>query len=239
MSASQSEPEQTGIIKHDDFKSHESPDLTLETFWYIKRVDPRTDEKTTIKHTLKLLVNKKALNSLPAYDKRKPTAVEVTLSPRWSGSSKTSFTLDDRNDHGIAWKLMLSIFTPTESTALTPEVLASPDINLEIFWHLAVVCDKWNVDAKDERVAATFRAWYAVHKMEEAINSPSKLLFAQSLLWPAWYFDHAKAFQWATRYVIYNDAGHIEPWNPTKYRNIIIPKRITRKYLIIGDHLTC
>ena len=49
------------------------------------------------------------------------------------------------------------------------------------------------------------------------------------LLWPVWYFNHAKAwhfnhaeaFRWATRHLIYNDVGHVNPYNPTKYRNII------------------
>ena len=210
--------------------SHNNPDLALETFYYIKSIDPRTYHEKSTKHTLKLLVNKDVLSKLPAYDKRKLGAIEVMLSPRWSSSTQAVITLSDRNDHGLAWQLMLSIFTPTADTALTPEVLASPQCTLDLFWHLAVVCDKWNVDVKDERVATTFGAWYTLHAMEDSENGPSKLSFAQSLLWPAWYFNHAKAFQWATGYLIYNDTGQVGPYNPTSYRNIIMPKRIVREY---------
>jgi len=215
---------------HEESRSHDNPDLALETFYYVKSVDRETSDEKTTKHTLKLLVNKQVLNSLPTYDKRKLGAIEVMLSPRWSSSRQAVITLSVRNDHGLAWQLLLGIFTPITSTTLTPGVFASPQFTIDLFWHLAVVCDKWNVDIKDERVAAAFKAWYAVNEMEKSENSPSKLLFAQSLLWPAWYFNHALAFQWATRHVIYNDTGHIEPYNPTRYRNIIMPKRIVREF---------
>ena len=56
----------------------------------------------TAKHTLKLLVNKAALSSLPAYDKRKNSAIEAMLSPRWLSSGQAVVTLGDRNDHGLA-----------------------------------------------------------------------------------------------------------------------------------------
>jgi hypothetical protein len=217
------------VYSHADTPSHEHPDLTLETAWYINCVNPRNKEKKTVKHTLKLLVNKEALSTLPASDKRKHTAIEVMLSPRWTTSQQAVFTLGDKNDHGVAWQFMLSIFTPTASTALTPEVFASSRFTLDTFWHLAVVCDKWNVDAKDERVTAAFVDWYKVHAIEDSENGPSKLSFAKSLLWPSWYFNHAEAFRWATDNLIYNDVGHINPFNPTKYSNIIIPKRIVRK----------
>jgi len=87
------EPVQTTIIKHDDFKSHENPDIALLTSWTVTHFDKETHEKIVEKHSLKLLTTKTALNALPPYDMTKNTAIGLMLSPRWASSTKTSFNL--------------------------------------------------------------------------------------------------------------------------------------------------
>jgi len=146
------------------------------------------------------------------------------VSSRWASSTKTSFNLPGNN--GLGWKLLLRIF----SSDSTDEVKTSvTQATLETFWHFAVVCDEWNVNAKDARVTAPFHSWYQAHSKERSSDLPSKLAFARSLLWPTWYFENSVGFQWATKFLIYNDIGHIEAYNPTKYREIIMPKRVTRE----------
>jgi len=221
------EPVQTTIIKHDDFKSHENPDIALLTSWTVTHFDKETHEKIVEKHSLKLLTTKTALNALPPYDMTKNTAIGLMLSPRWASSTKTSFNLPGNNGHG--WKLLLEIFSSDRPDDIKSSVIHA---TLETFWHCAVVCDEWNMNAKDARVKAHFDSWFQTrikNRSPESVKSERAL--ARSLLWPTWYFENSKGFQWATKFLIYNDIGHVEPYNPTKYREIIMPKRVVREYL--------
>jgi len=200
---------------------HSNPDLILEVFSIDKKVLTPGSRPENVRTTATFHVEKSRLAELPTNNQTKRTPIQAML--KWQNASQDKILLDDPHDHARGWALMLHIFNDKD---IPIGFLADPPATL---WHLAVVCDKWNIDHKDERVRKFFAMWYPEYQAFKSGDMRERIQAAETLLWPAWYFDHAEAFSKATNFLIYNGTHHIQAHNPTKYSNIIMPGRINRK----------
>jgi len=184
--------------------------------------------KDFVQHFVTFRVHKEKFAALPSATEKFTNVLTTMLHFNQANSryqSQSDLT-HGFHDDPRGWDLMLHIFACGEVPARLLKVPASD------LWHLAVVLDKWNIDHKDERVQGFYAAWYKeAAKAHENVDTMTRVNFMRTLLWPSWYFDHAEAYMISTKYLVYHDVGHVEPRNPTKYKGIIMPKRIISKFL--------
>lgn len=86
-------------------------------------------------------------------------------------------------------------------------------------WYLTAACDKYNLDITHLKV--WFEMWYKRQNLQ--------LIDLKELLFPPWRFDHARGFGFATKTLVYGEAGHIMESNPTNVLDHHLPPRVIRK----------
>ena len=86
------------------------------------------------------------------------------------------------------------------------------DADIETIWHLISACDKYQFDGNILR--PFFLKWYN----ENVTASTLDCDFAAQVAMPFHFFDHIMGFARTTKYLAYNNEGHIRESKPKGFR---------------------
>ncbi|KAK0625665.1 hypothetical protein DIS24_g11022 [Lasiodiplodia hormozganensis] len=112
--------------------------------------------------------------------------------------------------------------------------------DVAVVWSLVRAGNMWKL--KREGLIKWFSDWFKEcwerNKGKDLGKSMGKSMggmggrsakLAQVILYPCWAFDHAPGFAAATKWLVYHSASHITEFNPTKHRDLHLPKRIIQQ----------
>lgn len=133
----------------------------------------------------------------------RPFKVELT-NERWAESHQTivDMEVDDVASVEIAMRVLHKALSDTVYTASITQV-----------WELVQYCNYRELDT--ELFESWFAAWLAKKNLKEM--KPVEML---ELLTPSYTFNHARAWAFFTKGVVYGVAGNIMEKNPTDYHHL-------------------
>lgn len=134
--------------------------------------------------------------------------LKLLLDPRWKEATQSVVSIGPGR---------------AASTEVWLQVIRKAALNLTLpikeIWHLVAAIEYFDLDV------TIFNPWFASWY---SANNP-QLLKPRELVYPTWRFDHAKGFARWTRYLTYEEKGHIIEANPTKLINYHLHSRIIRE----------
>lgn len=86
-------------------------------------------------------------------------------------------------------------------------------------WYVIELADKDNLDIK------LLQPWF--HSWHE--NAPLDTIKSEEICYPCWVFNHAKGFQRATKYLVYNAKSYVVEWKPYTDFHLRLRPLIVRK----------
>jgi len=147
------------------------------------------------------------------------------LPGHFTDSKKGSIALHD--DTVASMELWLRALHKTE---------LSYDQSLLEMWNIASASDKYHFELS--LLIPWFKVWYKRYnidtlytnfKVDEKLNEKLGILDTRALLYPCWIFDHPQGFLRATEFLVYNCAGHVTEFNPTKHTKLHLESPVIRK----------
>lgn len=205
-------------------KIHEDADVILEVYQITKKHVENKYEET--KHPVHLHVNKKALIEIPRLSKDYGTTFKAMFDhARFREADQNIIKLEKDDPKGL--ELALRLFSAEGVPASFTRT-----VKVEDLWEFASVCDFRNIDCRGKKAQEWFEKWYEIcaeNVKKTYMHNNEYLAGYRVLLWPTWFFDHAKGFTEVTKHLAYNAIGHVEALNPTKHHNIQFPNRISCK----------
>lgn len=100
------------------------------------------------------------------------------------------------------------------------------DVSIRTIWHMWFTLHKYAID--NLTMKGWFSQWYKRHK-RTGDQSHDALTFGQQLLFPAYWFDEAHTFLWASKIMIYKTMGQVEEIRPTKVSSGLIDRKVLGK----------
>ncbi|KAL8940125.1 MAG: hypothetical protein Q9216_002979 [Gyalolechia sp. 2 TL-2023] len=142
---------------------------------------------------------------------KKASQVLLTMlvSPHWTGGPQTTVSLGE--GHIRVTEVWLRVVHNVKLTY----TLQFPEL-----WQLVEAIDYYALDI------TAFNPWFANWYAQQPVPpKPAELLF------PAWRFDHARAFAKCTRDLAYDHIGHIMEKNPSMLHQYHLPSRLIPEQL--------
>lgn len=125
------------------------------------------------------------------------------FSSRWEGSGSRNLTL--RGDTIKSMEVMLGEIHGVDTK---PDTVSVADV-----WYTIKACNKYQLDPK-RNLMGWFAQWIKWIDQEKPARWED-WAFNRQLLFPCYFFDHAKAFQHVSKRLVYNTPGHITEMAPT------------------------
>ncbi|KAI9651745.1 MAG: hypothetical protein M1831_000495 [Alyxoria varia] len=197
-------PSYEKLVVHDDH------DFTLKILQFDATVHRGSDEDPPVQKTLDLLVRKSKIMT-PSFS----ATLHNMAKSGFRESFEASAVLKDHNVDAVA------IIFREWFDRKDPETLKT---GVNTVWEILNFAQKYEIRDLKEKLGSWFGKWFASMKNGPLMNDSS---FHARLLYPAFRFDHAQAFQCATRYLTYNEVHAIEEQNPTDNETLHLPRRVT------------
>lgn len=136
---------------------------------------------------------------------------------------------------GNDWILNLAMEILFRALHHAPLTDASAETNIDVVWSIVMAGDMWRFSRGDmiAIIGDWFAGWAEKNLREQDMGRKTKTnsrhVVAQVALYPCWLFNYAPGFMAATKWLVYNST-HVKECNPTKHKEIHLPKRICRKH---------
>lgn len=188
--------------------------------------DPQDDEPDKTDDTTRILRSEEFKVCRSTLIERSPV-FRALLSPgRSIEGDQNTVTLKD--DDIMSMEILLRVLhdLSVETTYKTP---------ITVMWPLVLAVEKYDLDIMDFQ--KWFEGWYGAANLDR-----SDISVADTLLYPCYIFQHARAFAYATKVLAYASTGHITERNPTKHYELHLPGRVIRKFchaqfLLVLSHI--
>ena len=189
---------------------HKEADLTIRVIEFTPVEDDGTKQKkneTPISRTLDIRVKKSLLNISPVF--------HAMIFSTWEERRKALIELKDMNT--IATETVFREFLQCPKTEP-----GGDDARIEAVWEVLKVLDYYDLEAAV--MNDWFDHWYAVASRKDDTEPDTE--FYRKLLYPAYKFNHAKAFQRATKVLAYNVGQSITESSPIDVDHLHLPRRV-------------
>ncbi|KAK0513132.1 hypothetical protein JMJ35_004118 [Cladonia borealis] len=134
--------------------------------------------------------------------------LKMLLDPKWKEANQSVLSLNE--GRVVSTEIWLRVIHKATINVIVP---------FREIWHLVAAIDYYDLDIT--KFNPWFAAWYS--------ECNTQLLKPRELLFPTWRFDHAKGFARWTRYLAYEEKGHITEANPAKLWSYHLPGRIIQQ----------